>query len=250
MLQSIVATLTASLLLISCGKAEPKPSVVSEPSVAEPPARPAPIDGGLQEHMQGHFESIRAIERAIVFGEVETANREAAKLASHQDAQEIANYSEELNAVRETAETLANEKRLEALAVGAATLASQCGSCHLITNSITSFEWIEAPSGGETNTQQQMQRHRWAMDRLWEGLVGPSEHSWNAGASALAADPTPAEMLSLQGISAEDASAKLALLQSLATKAQGLETPSDRANVYGELLTTCSGCHSLRIKTP
>ncbi len=248
MLHTVKATLAAGLLLVACGKSEkePAPAVTPQPTPATP-ARPAPIDGGLQAHMKEHFESIRSVERAIVLGDMTLAKREAEALANHQSAQEIENYSEEIEGVRATATAIAKAETLAVMAASAATLATQCGSCHLITNSITSFEWTEAPVPNETGADR-MQRHRWAMDRLWEGLVGPSQHSWRAGATVLQADPMPASMLSLHGMPEADAKAKLATLQSLATKAQSLESLDDRAKLYGELLTTCSGCHTKAIR--
>ena len=90
-----------------------------------------------------------------------------------------------------------------------------------------------------------MIRHLWAADRLWEGLVGPSEEAWRAGALAMA--ETQAELAS--EFRASSAAGRIgafleevSLLAKEAVDAEGLE---DRADVYGRLLGTCDRCHSV-----
>jgi hypothetical protein len=192
--------------------------------------------------MRDHFESIRSVKQAVVSGDVNATKRAAAALANHQSAQDLEKYSEEIESIRLTASRIAEGESLGAMVGDVALLASQCGHCHLITSSITSFEWTEAPVRNDTGSQR-MQRHQWAMERLWEGLVGPSQQSWQAGAAVLAADPVPASMLALRGMPEDVAAAKLATLQELAAKAQSINLLAERTELYGELLVTCSGCH-------
>jgi len=243
MLQQIQLAVLAAVTLVACNTPEKESAPPPTPSHAPAaPARPAPIDGGLQAQMRDHFESIRSVERAVVFGDVNAAKRAAAALANHQSAQDIENYSDEIESVRLAAAKIATGESLGAMAGDVAVLASRCGHCHLITSSITSFEWTEPPVRNDTGSQR-MQRHQWAMERLWEGLVGPSQQSWQAGAAVLAADPMPASMLALRGMPEDVAAAKLAALQELAAKAQTINLLAERAELYGELLVTCSGCH-------
>jgi mono/diheme cytochrome c family protein len=138
---------------------------------------------------------------------------------------------------------LAKEESIEGLARGAATLASRCGSCHLATTSITTFSWTEAPAD-DGDSKARMQRHLWAMDRLWEGLVGPSEMSWQEGTVVLLAAPFPVDRLPVDAKSQADAKVQLAKIAALAQKAKGAVEAEDRMAVYGELLGTCSGCHT------
>lgn len=246
MQRTVTSTLVLTLALVGCGKSEDKaPTKAPEPLVQKPetPARPAPIDGGLQAHMRGHFESIHSIELAITQGNMEEAKAQATKLASHQSTEEVESYTEEVQAVRDAATAVAQGDSLGGMAASAALLASQCGHCHIITSSITSFEWTEAPMADSTGPDR-MQRHRWAMERLWEGLVGPSQSSWTAGAAVLKADPVPASVLTLKGMPEEEAKAKLTALQELATRAESAITLPTRTTLYGELLGTCSACHT------
>ncbi|MDP2956082.1 MAG: hypothetical protein Q8N53_06655, partial [Longimicrobiales bacterium] len=48
----------------------------------------------------------------------------------------------------------------------------------------------EAPTAG-TPAATHTQRSRWALDRLWEGLAGPSDAAWAAGSEVLMDTPMP-----------------------------------------------------------
>lgn len=239
---SVVNALALAVALCACGKSESQtPSEVLAAPV--PPASPALVDAGLQAHMRDHFESIRSIERAIVAGDLTVAKEQATKLALHQSGPEVQMYSDEFQAVRDAAMAIAASETHADMASRAAALASQCGYCHLITSSSTSFEWSEAPTSNQTGAER-MQRHRWAMDRLWEGLVGPSEQSWTAGAALLGEAPASAEGLALGDMAEADAKARFAALEELGRKARSATDQAERTAVYGELLSTCSDCHS------
>lgn len=57
-------------------------------------------------------------------------------------------------------------------------------------------------------------------------LVGPSNDAWRAGGPVLAVESLAQSV------------------QTLGRKAAVVETPVDRAAVYGELMATCATCHS------
>jgi hypothetical protein len=235
-------------MTIGCGKSEPKkkPAPTTPEAVAKDaaklPAASASMDAGIREHMREHFESIRSIERAIIVGDKDTAREQAKTLAEHPSI-ELADYEEEIEAVRVAAAALAKEESLEKMAQGGAQLASLCGHCHLVTTSITTFEWSEPPAESGTASER-MQRHLWAMERLWEGLVGPSEMSWREGSKVLQASPFPADKLPIKKDLQPAAKKQLASIAALAVRAGAATERADQVTIYGELLGTCSGCHA------
>ena len=81
-----------------------------------------------------------------------------------------------------------------------------------------------------------MARHLWAAARLWEGLIGGVDDAWSQGLDVLAATPLPAAEL---GAAREPLGKQLQKIAAGARKGT-----SDHAVVYGELLTTCAGCHT------
>jgi hypothetical protein len=84
-----------------------------------------------------------------------------------------------------------------------------------------------------------MARHRWAADRLWEGVIGNSDVAWHAGLDVLAAAPLD-EPANRAGLARQ--------LQRQAENARrpGPGTLTARAAVYGEILTTCASCHTTK----
>lgn len=248
---SMGALVLSCAAMSACGKSEPAADKEKVPTLAAPrdavavstPAAVAELDAGLKVHMQEHFDAIRVIERAIVVGDTESAKEQARWLAEHATLSAVAKYPDEVKAVQIAAQALVHSESLALMASGAAHLASLCGGCHLATTSVTSFEWTPAPAenGG---AKERMQRHLWAMDRLWEGLVGPSDMSWQEGAAVLLSKPFPAEALLIDGRPLPDAEHRLRKITALAKEASGAARASDRARVYGELLATCSACHA------
>ena len=83
-----------------------------------------------------------------------------------------------------------------------------------------------------------MVRHLWAADRMWEGLVGPSDDAWLAGSSALAGS------LSLPSGNVRGPEELLRQVGALAGEAETATGQEARAEIYGRLLGTCSQCHA------
>ncbi len=82
---------------------------------------------------------------------------------------------------------------LKAAAVAVADMAQACGGCHLALSG-PNFSG-SSPAGEESSVVADMERHRWAADRMWEGLVGPSETAWLAGAATLEDAPRHPEAM-------------------------------------------------------
>jgi hypothetical protein len=100
----------------------------------------------------------------------------------------------------------------------------------------------EAPDGG--SQEAMMIRHLWAADRMWEGLVGPSNESWIAGARAMAeTQPELARVFraSTGGMGSESFLSEVNTLARAAVSATG---QAERGKIYGELLNTCNRCHT------
>ena len=118
-------------------------------------------------------------------------------------------------------------------------VAAGCAWCHSRTQKLPVFpEPATAPSDDGT-PRTRMARHQWAVDRLWEGMVGASDHHWRLGLNVLATTPLPFSPLT-------DAPALAAQLQSYAQHAiatQTTESLEERAREYGEMLVTCAACH-------
>jgi cytochrome c553 len=184
------------------------------------------------------------IQTGVVQGDLERAQKAASWLLSREETMTLpaaAKVHEEEMLGHASEITLA--LNLETVAAQAGQLAAACGSCHQATNAGPRFVLgSDSPNGG--SQEAQMIRHLWAADRMWEGLVGPSEEAWMAGAQAMA-ETQPALARAFRASTSpgesQDFLEEVNLLAKEAIVAQGQQ---DRADVYGRMLTTCHQCHS------
>lgn len=240
-MRSLLLTSTASVLLsVSCSsKSEP----AATPDVA---AASEPVAQRMHEHLM----LIEAVKHATIAGDVGKIKATARPLA---DAAEQTTLPEvwqpHVRDVSLQAKALMDAPDLAGAARGAALMAERCGSCHTDAAAGVAFDPVSAAPAG-SGAAPHMLRHQWALDRLWEGLVGPDDARWIAGAEALSDAPLAPTEATDKG---DGAIAEIARLAD-ATHALGLkarDARSDaRAPIYGELLTTCQACHTLATKAP
>lgn len=146
-----------------------------------------------------------------------------------------------LGAMNSAAGLVAGAVDLQQASRGTAAVARACGDCHAVFGRVRTIVVAEAPSGG-LDAVPRMERHRWAILRLWSGLVIPSEKAWAAGGRALADAPLDPERLTPDGPADEIEQLARAVRQS-GIKAENAASDDERTQIYGELLMTCSECH-------
>ncbi len=130
---------------------------------------------------------------------------------------------------------------LGAEALGDAGLA--CGACHA-TSPGPRYEGTVTPPPILEDLAVHMTRHVWALDRLWEGIIGPSDPRWVAGVGALHDHPIDAERLhGREGGESPSDYMDWWIHQpgpSAGLQAQG----ADRARFYSRMVTACAACHA------
>jgi cytochrome c553 len=146
--------------------------------------------------------------------------------------------------MRTAAGDVARAGTLPDAALATGRMGATCGSCHQATRAGVRIPVVTTPEAGASTPSSRMRAHYWAADRMWEGLIGPSDEAWLAGARILA--DTAAWTASLATAArAADARVLAAQLQVLGRRALAASGQTDRAAIHGEALATCSGCHSL-----
>ena len=183
------------------------------------------------------------IQTGVIQGNLEQATAAADWILSRQDQISFPSGGREYqDALLDHASIIASATDLGAAAVQTGRLAAACGSCHQATGGGPRFMvGTESPTG--ESQESQMIRHLWAADRMWEGLVGPSEEAWLAGANAFSeSQPSLASELRASGIM-ESAEGLLREVNLLAKEALTASGQDERADIYGRLLTTCNRCH-------
>jgi cytochrome c556 len=192
--------------------------------------------------MAAHYTQVDEIQEAVIAGDVDATRAPARWLSTHRGQEFPPAAEPALEMMRGEARILVQQRDILALARTLGRMGVACGTCHATLEAPVSFS-VEEPPPHSPNPPAEMARHGWAMDRLWEGLVGPSDRSWNAGGGALTADP-----LAFGG---NDQATRLEKrVHELADQARRAATPQARAETYGDLLETCALCHdALRLRS-
>jgi mono/diheme cytochrome c family protein len=211
-----------------------------EPTIEPPaPARFANSDVG-RYHMRRHFDDLRIIERVLIAGKLVEGKSLAYLLLEPVDDPGMSAWQAQSDRVMSAVRDLTHASSVDDALRLEARVAEECASCHIQTQSATSRPPPSAAPADRPTAMFRMARHIWATDRLWEGVVYPSDERWASGLAVLATTPLPYAVTS-------DAPALAAQLQRQARAEQArVATGSldDRAIAYGEMLVTCAACHS------
>jgi mono/diheme cytochrome c family protein len=197
-------------------------------------------------HMYRGYDLSRAIDRLLVRGDLDNARALAASMANITPPPALETWARQTSLVRDRAAALASATSVDDACRRAARVGEACAACHVDAGARLAFDAYPAAPADDPTIDARMARHRWAVDRLWEGMIGNADKPWQAGLGVLAVTPLPFSP------AAGDRVALAAGLQRLVRQAkeQNLTTPSQRAQVYGEILVTCAACHSGRSSTP
>ena len=199
----------------------------------------------LAAHMQEHFIQAKAIQEAVIDGDLGGLRSAAQWVADHQAAEDLPEGWEPYVAgIRSAARQALEATDVSTAATAAATIAENCGSCHLAVNARPLLVLgSEAPQ--DPATVPHMLGHLWGADRMWEGLIVPSDVSWANGVAPLAGDPLQPEHLPEMAEYADDVRTLAIRVHELAAQGRDAEGQEARAAVYGEFITTCADCHAM-----
>ncbi len=236
--------LLAALMVSACKTTSPSQQAGAAPNAE----RSSPAPGGdareatVQARMQGHERHGDAMRDAVERGDLDGAKTEAKLLAELGIEGPTGKLWKQLfDAMKAAAGRSASASDLKDASRDVALVARTCGDCHTTFGRPAIL--IEPPGALSPGMRASMQRHQWATERLWDGLVVPSDDAWNAGALALSEAPLMPEQLT-PGKSPVPKVGELArTVHDLAVKAAGADRVDARADVYGELLATCAECH-------
>lgn len=194
-------------------------------------------DSTLPEHMDGHWTQADQMRAALLFGDLDGSRESARWLAEH--AEHPALPKGVLSPVEDMRAFARSVLRADIVADAArctSEMAGACGRCHRASGTTVPVQENTMPASG-LEPARHMLRHKWAADRMWEGLVAPSDRMWELGATALIEEPL---------FAGDDAE-----VQALARKIHGLGAtargqPADhRPGIYARLVATCAECHAL-----
>lgn len=213
---------------------EPDAGDEDEPKSALQEAKDTVIDT-----MPHHFDAARTLEHQLVAGELDAARTAATKLAASRARAYPEPWAPFVMRLRRAAESAAKAEDLAAASTAAGEIAGSCGECHQSLAVKVAFEPVDRPADDAG-----MQLHRWAVERMWEGIVGPSDDAWREGTKSFAPLPECMHDLGGEQIDKEAIEGARARASELAATAAQTEPLEARAAIYGSMLGTCATCHA------
>lgn len=202
-------------------------------------------DSEIIELMHDRLAEITAIRSSIVMVDLEGARGPARSLAEREHTPELTKKVEPyVEAIWKLALQILEAQSIETAASGVSMMAANCGYCHMANKVGLQFGYDQLPADW-SDTQTHMQRHQWAIDRMWEGIIGPSAGAWKRGASMLSGEPLHAELM--VGIrdpqQAAEANALADRVHELGRLGSEVTTPAERSEIYSEMIFLCASCH-------
>jgi len=213
------------------------------------PSQEVDADAAIEfvNHMHEHLNRITTIKSSIIRDDLQGVREPASWLAEHDAVPGLpSNYAPYVELMRVYARQVVAATDIKSAAESVSRMARTCGNCHLVNHIELEFGFDTMPEDW-ADTITHMQRHQWAVDRLWEGLIGPSDVAWSRGSEMLVDVPlSPVDF-----IDAATDGADLAALDESAHRVHVLggrgtntRTPDARSTLYGELLGLCAECHT------
>jgi mono/diheme cytochrome c family protein len=186
------------------------------------------------DHMQRHFDEAGALKMAVIAGDLEASKEPAEWLANHESVQGLpGEWEPYLTGLQDAARKVAQAEDIADAAAATGEMGISCGACHLALDQGAQFAFMAPPE--QEGVTGHMLRHDWASDRMWDGLVGPSDEEWTKGVEGLGESP-------LLGGSTE-AQEFARRVHELGEQALEAPDPAARAVIYGQLIAACAGCH-------
>ena len=203
-------------------------------------SRPNPGPTARTRHgMRQHALDLRTIELHLLRGELELAQMFAYMLTRPTPG---LGTSPEAHELALAASVLADAPTVEDALRAEVRVASACATCHEARGLPPPKLPPHAPPDLPTLAAQ-MARHQWAADRLWEGIVAPSDAHWKSGLYVLASTNVALLVPDHPSVARE-----LRDRAATAFKHPARDTAA-RAATYGDVLVVCWGCHSARIRS-
>lgn len=233
----ITVVVSLAALIAACGRGGAPPPT----AVGGGPAPVASTPWSVKEQMKEHFLSTAIMRDALIRGDLGAFTTAAALISSEGATGPTWGRSD---AVRDAAARARGVETTASAARSLAELAVACGDCHRARARSPIVVPAAPPAFASGNPQ--MARHRWAVDRLWEGLSAPSDEAWKKGSNAFSDAPLVGDVFAARDSAVQAQAFTLSVrAHALAARARTAATKEERARVFGELYATCVGCHTL-----
>jgi cytochrome c553 len=246
-MRTLTLTLLASVLG-ACPAAAPTPDPGAPPAgaPAEPVASgamaPTPDWAGVHGHMKDHLIQLDNARQAVVSGRLEPAKTNFRWLSEHTPVAGLPDgwlpYVDAMQGAAAQGELAPN---FTAAGSALGTVAETCGACHAANDVSITFPMDPAPIA-EPGSAGHMRRHAWASDRMWEGLIGPSDERWEQGVRML--NEHVLHKLSNGTELPPEVAVFDKRVHDIGADALAGQGSADRAALFGDFIAQCAACHT------
>ncbi len=192
--------------------------------------------------MGEHFASSAKMRSALIAGDLEAFRAAAATLSDKELSENLSDaWKSNLDAMRAAAKRARDAKTIDAGAAALADVGAACAACHEKLGS-PKLAVGEPPAPG-SGAKPHMARHHWATDRLWDGLVGPSQEAWTKGAEVFTDAPLAPEAIAGQKSVPPEVVELAKRAHALGEKAHAAADTNARKKAFADVYATCVGCH-------
>lgn len=239
-MKSLTAAFAAALVLSSC-QIEAHDAVPTS-QTSQNGSLVAAIQAA-HHRMHVRFGAALRIEQAIAHSDLERAHAEAHELAGLEEPDVLPAWHPYFDSIRDAARQVEAAGSVIGAARLTATLGRRCARCHEAITAHVRFP-AEPPPASDPKLVIQMLGHQWAAAQMWQGLIGPSDDRWLAGARALTTAPLNIVAQSVTATSDLDVD-DIARVRLYANRALAAASQDAREEVFGTLLATCAHCHAV-----
>jgi len=186
------------------------------------------------QEMHDQFKVTTDLRAAALTGDVPGVQAAALELARRGAVDGIpAETRPRIFDLRQRAEGLAGATDLHTVTVETAAVAGDCGDCHVASRANVGASFVLGDVPDASSRRRHAVVQSWGFNRLWEGVVGPSEASWAAGVRTLRD----------RSVVPEGRTELPPALDAAVRAAEQARTHSERTQALGQVLTACADCH-------
>lgn len=195
--------------------------------------------------MHERFLAVNAIRDAVIEGDLSLAKKRAAELANNEELLSVfEDWGPSTEKMKASIESVSSSADLDAASLHLAHAARACGRCHDSLGVASLAAEADPPPKEDGEIGGIMRQHNWAIGRMWNGLIAPSDAAWTLGANTLADIASKAKQTPEAQNNAE-VPELVSDVETLAIEAAKSVTAPEKTQVFGQLLMTCSGCHQI-----
>ncbi|MFT3698666.1 MAG: hypothetical protein QM831_36305 [Kofleriaceae bacterium] len=194
-----------------------------------------------ERRMHERYASSRQIVYAIANSNLADAQDNARVIDGLVDPDLLPVWQPYIVDVQASARGIVNATNLGSAAHQFASMGGRCAACH--TAMATKIKFDDSLPAIENRTPGMLDHVQSAMS-MWDGLVGPDDAHWTAGATALGTMPVNliAREATPSFVGDVDDTARI---RALAARATAARYQDERVEVFADVMTTCAHCHQL-----